>query len=160
MVLHGRFPYLGWPRRYTPEDRKIVRESMEKTGCLELEKRMMTDLSGGERQKVYLAMALAQDTRTIFMDEPTTYLDPAHQLAVMESVKKLREEGKTVVMVLHDLPLAFENADCILVMEDGKLRKEGIPEEIHRSGIIEKVFKVGLERSGKHYHIEAVQGEM
>ena len=159
MVLHGRFPYLGWPRRYSNEDRKIVRDSMERTGCEELSKRMMTDLSGGERQKVYLAMALAQDTGTIFMDEPTTYLDPEHQLAVMESAKKLKDEGKTVVMVLHDLPLALENADFLLVMEKGQVRKSGKPDDIYESGIIEKVFNVRLERSGNHYHMEALKGE-
>ena len=158
MVLHGRFPSRGWPRRYSREDRRIVRASMEKTGCLELGNRMMTDLSGGERQKVYLAMALAQDTDAIFMDEPTTYLDPEHQLAVMESAKKMKDEGKTVVMVLHDLPLALENADSILVMEDGRIKKEGKPEEIYRSGIIEEVFNVRLERFGNHYHIEAIEG--
>ena len=159
MVLHGRFPYLGWPRRYSEKDRKIVHDCMEKTGCLELSKRMMADLSGGERQKVYLAMALAQDTKAIFMDEPTTYLDPEHQLAVMESAKKLRDEGKNVVLVLHDLPLAFENADSILVMERGCIRKSGKPEEIYSSGIIEEVFNVGLERVGNHYHMTALKGE-
>ena len=159
MVLHGRFPYLGWPRRYSNEDRKIVRESMERTGCIELSKRMMSDLSGGERQKVYLAMALAQDTKTIFMDEPTTYLDPEHQLAVMESAKNLRDEGKTVVMVLHDLPLAFETADSILVLDKGQIRQAGKPDEIYASGIIEKVFNVRLERIGSHYHVGALKGE-
>ena len=159
MVLHGRFPYLGWPRRYSMEDRKMVRASMEKTGCLDLGDRMMSDLSGGERQKVYLAMALAQNTRTIFMDEPTTYLDPEHQLSVMESARKLRNEGKTVVMVLHDLPLALENADSILVMKNGRIMMSGDPDEVYSSGIIGKVFNVGLERSGSHYHLEALEGE-
>ena len=158
MVLHGRFPHLGWPRHYTKNDHEIVSESMRRTGCEKLKRRIMSDLSGGERQKVYLAMALAQDTDTIFMDEPTTYLDPEHQLSVMERAKSLTDSGKTVIMVLHDLSLALRTADEIAIMKDGSVLMTGTPDEIYGSGILEEVFHVRIGRaeteSGYHYWAE------
>ena len=102
MVLHGRFPYLSYPRRYGQKDHETVRKALERVGASDLASRPLPELSGGQRQKVYLAMALAQDTRTILMDEPTTYLDISCQLEVMALARRLAEEGRAVVMVLHD----------------------------------------------------------
>ena len=158
MVLHGRFPYLGWPRHYSSKDMSIVIDSMRKTDCEHLRKRIMTDLSGGERQNVYLAMALAQDTNTIFMDEPTTYLDPGHQLGIMKRARELCNNGKTVIMVLHDLSLAFCNSDNIVIMNNGRIEESGSKSHIFNSGIIGNVFnvKVGMTEndSGCHYWVE------
>ena len=110
MVLHGRFPYLSYPRRYGQKDHETVRKALERVGASDLASRPLPELSGGQRQKVYLAMALAQDTRTILMDEPTTYLDISCQLEVMALARRLAEEGRAVVMVLHDLCLALRYA--------------------------------------------------
>ena len=110
MVLHGRFPYLSYPRRYRREDHEMVKRALEWAGAAELAPRPLAELSGGQRQKVYLAMALAQDTETILMDEPTTYLDVGCQLEVMALARRLAEEGRAVVMVLHDLTLALRLA--------------------------------------------------
>ena len=154
MVLHGRFPYLSWPRHYSKKDWQIVENAMTKTGSLHLRHRLITELSGGERQNVYLAMALAQDTDIIFMDEPTTYLDPEHQLAVMNCARTLCQEGKTVIMVLHDLSLALRHSQNIVVMNNGTVEAQGTPEEIYNSGILEKVFHVKISRikaDGQHY---------
>ena len=146
MVLHGRFPYLSYPRRYRPEDHAIVRAALEQADAVDLADRPMEELSGGQRQKVYLAMALAQDTETVFMDEPTTFLDIRHQLEVMKVARRLAERGKAVVLVLHDLCLALRYADVVTVLSDGRIRGSGPPEEIYQSGILEPVFEIGLSR--------------
>lgn len=146
MVLHGRFPYLSFPRHYRKEDFEIARKALERVDAWELAPCYMPRLSGGQKQKIYLAMVLAQDTETVFMDEPTTFLDIEHQLSVMENIRSLTSQGKSVVMVLHDISMAMRYAHRILLFSDGALRADGTPEEIFSSGQIEKVFNVGLKR--------------
>jgi len=146
MVLHGRFPYLSFPRRYRSTDFDIARQAMERMGILELSDQPMSTLSGGTRQKVYIAMALAQDTPVILMDEPTTYLDVSYQLQMMEVARELAKEGKTVVMVLHDLPMALEHADQLVVMNEGKIAAAGEPSAVWAEGSLETVFSVRVNR--------------
>lgn len=146
LVLHGRFPYLSYPRQYTQRDRSIAKEAMKRTGAAEYANCPVSRLSGGQRQSVYLAMLLAQQTKSVFLDEPTTFLDIRHQLELMDWMKQLAKEGRAAVMVLHDLPLAMEYADRIALMERGKLVFTGTPEELHASGKIEEVFGVRFHR--------------
>ena len=146
MVLHGRFPYLSYPRRYRPEDHAAARRALELADALELAGRPMPQLSGGQRQKVYLAMALAQDTGTVLLDEPTTYLDVGHQQEVMATARLLASQGKAVAAVLHDLCLAMRFAHRLAVLDGGELRGEGTPEELYQSGILRQVFSVDLRR--------------
>jgi len=146
MVLHGRFPYLSYPRRYRPEDYTAADRALAQMDALEIADRSVVQLSGGQRQKVYLAMALAQDTNTILMDEPTTYLDIRHQMEVMHLARKLAERGKAVVLVLHDLCLAMETADELVVLSEGTVQQTGTPEEIYASGVLERVMGVVLRR--------------
>ena len=156
MVLHGRFPYLSYPRQYSEQDKVIAREAMERTGSSPYEKKNVSELSGGQRQGVYLAMALAQDTETVFMDEPTTYLDISHQLQSMQTARKLAEKGKAVVLVLHDMALALGVADRVAVFEEGRLLSCDTPERIYQSGVLEDVFHVGVHCAdtshGKQYY--------
>lgn len=156
MVLHGRFPYLSYPRRYGKEDYAIARNAMDMTGSRRYEERNVNELSGGQRQGVYLAMALAQDTETIFMDEPTTYLDINRQLQIMETARSLANEGKAVVLVLHDISLAMRGADRIAVFGDGKLQTCDVPESVYESGVLDKVFDVNVRcvdtPDGKQYY--------
>ena len=147
MVLHGRFPHLNYPRRYRPEDRAAAKAALERVGAADLAHRPMAELSGGQRQKVYLAMALAQDTQTIFLDEPTTYLDAGHQLEVMETARWLAGQGKAAVLVLHDLCLALRGADRLALLNEGKLCCCGTPEEVFASGAVERAFRVDLRRT-------------
>lgn len=158
MVLHGRFPYLGYPRRYRPEDYEIVEEAMRRAGVEGLAQRSLSELSGGQRQRAYLAMALAQDTPCIFFDEPTTYLDVGRQLEVMRTARELAGEGKIVVLALHDLPLALRGADRIVVLDEGQVRFSGTPEQLYQSGVIPGVFGVKVCRveteSGCRYYYE------
>ncbi len=146
MVLHGRFPYLGYPRRYGKQDCEIARAAMDATGTRQFEDVNVSRLSGGERQGVYLAMALAQDTDAVFMDEPTTYLDVGRQLRTMETAHALARRGKAVVLVLHDLPLALREADYIAVLQDGELRCFDTPEAVYESGVPARVFGVDVHR--------------
>jgi iron complex transport system ATP-binding protein len=146
LVLHGRFPHLGYPRRYGRDDRDIAQAAMEMTGVSSLADANMAELSGGERQKVYLAMVIAQDARCVFLDEPTTYLDIACQLEIMRLIGALKERGKTVVVVLHDLNLALRCADRIVVMENGAARANGKPADVCDSGVLEEVFGVHIGR--------------
>ena len=143
LVLHGRFPYLGYPRRYGPADRAAARSAMERAGVLELAERNVARLSGGQRQKVYLAMALAQDTPVLLLDEPTTFLDIGCQLELAQ----LMRETEAVVMVLHDLNLALGCAHRVAVMEEGRLRAWGTPAEIYAGGALEEVFGVKVHRT-------------
>ena len=158
LVLHGRFPYLSYPRRYRPEDLRITQAAMARMGIEDLGDTPLATLSGGQRQKVYLAMALAQDTPVILLDEPTTYLDVAHQLQMMAQAKQLCREGKTVVMVLHDLSQALQSADHLVVLDRGRVIRHGTPEEIYRSQCLEEVFQVHLGRietnAGWRYYYE------
>ena len=147
MVLHGRFPYLGYPRRYRAEDYETARKALEWVRAADLADRPVQELSGGQRQKVYLAMALAQDTETVFMDEPTTYLDVRHQLEVMSVSRKLADMGRAVVLVLHDLSLALREADRVAVLADGKLCQVGTPEEIFTGGELDRAFGVTVQRA-------------
>ena len=146
MVLHGRFPYLSYPRKYSPKDYDIAHKAMETMNISDLAEKSMATLSGGTRQKVYIAMALAQDTPHILMDEPTSFLDVAYQLQMMEQARFLADHGKAVVMVLHDLSLALQYADVLTVMEQGRIVACGTAEEIYQSGCLSKVFGVSVER--------------
>lgn len=147
MVLHGRFPYLSYPRRYRPEDYEAARKALEWVNAESLADRYMPELSGGQRQKIYLAMALAQDTETIFMDEPTTYLDVHHQMEVAQMSRHLAEQGKAVVMVLHDLCMAMRVADRIAVFSGGSIIQIGRPDEVYESGGLDQVFDIRLKRT-------------
>ncbi len=146
MVLHGRFPYLSYPRRYRREDHEMVRRALEWVGAADLARRPLPELSGGQRQKVYLALALAQDTQTILMDEPTTYLDVGCQLEVMALARRLAEEGRAVVMVLHDLTLAMRYAHRAALLDQGCVRRLGTPEELYSGAELERVMGVSLGR--------------
>ena len=101
MVLHGRFPYLSYPRRYRAEDLRIAREAMARMDLQDQEQMPVSELSGGMRQKVYIAMVLAQDTPAVLMDEPTTFLDVAHQLQMMEQAAQMAQAGKSVLLVVR-----------------------------------------------------------
>lgn len=154
LVLHGRFPYLHYPRRYGPKDLAAAREAMEKLEILDLWDTPVAALSGGMRQKVYIAMALAQGTGNLLLDEPTTYLDIAHQLKLLALTRDLAREGKTIVMVLHDLSQALEYADRIAVMAGGHLLDAGTPEEIFARGSLNRAFGIQMERfpAGDRWH--------
>ncbi|WP_205571331.1 iron chelate uptake ABC transporter family permease subunit [Streptomyces sp. YIM 130001] len=128
LAARGRQPHQPWYRGWSEEDDRIATDAMLATGVLELADRPLEDLSGGQRQRAWVAMALAQETDILLLDEPTTHLDPAHCVEILELVVRLRREtGRTIVMVLHDLSLAARYSDHLMVMKDGALIAEGPP---------------------------------
>ena len=158
LVLHGRFPYLSYPRRYRRSDEEIARKAMETLGIWDLADRNLNALSGGQRQKVYIAMALAQDTPVVLLDEPNTFLDISHQKQMMDLAGQLASAGKSVVMVLHDLPLAMEYADVLAVLSRGGVLTWGTPEEVCRSGKLREAFGVEIKKmqtpDGEKYYFK------
>lgn len=146
MILHGRFPYLGYPRKYRNIDIEMANQALKWTQLDEYKDEYVNQLSGGLQQRTYIAMALAQDSDTILMDEPTTYLDIAQQLQFYEMIRKLADSQKAIVIVLHDLNQALQIADKIIVLNEGNIVGQGSPEEIYKSNIIQNVFHVEVNR--------------
>lgn len=158
MVLHGRFPYLKYPRRYRKIDMEIAEEALKQVGMEDYADENVSRLSGGMQQKVYIAMALAQDTPVVLMDEPTSFLDIAHQLRLMDMARQLAKQGKAVVLVLHDIAMALKVADNIVVMSEGAVMENGSPEQVFESGVLNKVFGVNIKRmeteDGWQYYVQ------
>ncbi len=144
LVLHGRFPHLGYPRRYSPADRAIAADALAQVGMADRAHTPLAQLSGGQRQRAYIAMALAQDSPFIALDEPTAFLDIAHQLELMALCRALARRGKGVILVLHDLNLALEYADRIALLYQGGLYCQGSPRDVYASGALEQVFGVAV----------------
>ena len=142
LVLHGRFPYLSYPRRYRKEDRDKRAHALEWVGLSELKERKMENLSGGQRQKAYLAMALAQDTEAILMDEPTTFLDIKNQFEMLDRARSLANGGKTVILILHDFESILHYADHVVLMAQGKILTTGDAETVLRSRELKEAFDV------------------
>lgn len=142
LVYHGRFPYLGYPRKYTEEDRKAVENAMKIAGVYDIADESLASLSGGQQQKAYIAMILAQNTDIVFLDEPITFLDINYQLELMEIIKEMKKRGKTVIMVIHDLNMAMSFSDKVIAMKDGRVVCSGTPQKIYNEGIIEKIFGI------------------
>ena len=158
MVLHGRFPHLTYPRRFRQEDYAAAMAALEQADEACLARRPMPELSGGQRQRVYLAMALAQDAPTLFLDEPTAFLDVSHQLEVGRLAGQLARQGKAVVLVLHDLPLALSTADRLAVLKGGRLLAVDGPEALCADGILNSVFGIELgrvmtDRGWRYYYL-------
>jgi iron complex transport system ATP-binding protein len=144
LVGRGRHPHQGALQRWSRADEHAVAEALELTDTLDLADRLVDELSGGQRQRVWIAMALAQQTDLLLLDEPTTYLDVAHQVEVLDLLAELNaERGTTVVMVLHDLNLAARYAQQLVVMKEGRILRCGAPEEVLDVECVREAF--GLE---------------
>jgi iron complex transport system ATP-binding protein len=146
LVSRGRFPYQSFFKSMDDEDFKAVEEALEIMGITELANRCVDELSGGQRQRVWIAMALAQQTDILLLDEPTTYLDIAYQVEILDLLTDLnRRRNTTIVMVLHDINLSARYADYIFALRKGKLIKQGSPEEVITSELIDDVFGLDCE---------------
>jgi iron complex transport system ATP-binding protein len=143
LVSRGRHPHQSWLRQWSRRDEEVVAEALAWTGTTDLAARPLDELSGGQRQRAWLAMALAQDTGILLLDEPTTYLDIAHAVDVLDLVDRLHDErGCTVVLVLHDLTLAARYADHLVVLDGGRVVAAGEPGEILTAELVQEVFGV------------------
>jgi iron-siderophore transport system ATP-binding protein len=141
LVGRGRHPHQGAFRRWTRDDETAVTDALALTGTVELAGRVVDELSGGQRQRVWIAMALAQGTDLLLLDEPTTYLDVAHQVEMLDLLVDLnKSRGTTVLMVLHDLNLSARYADHLVALRDGRIVAEGTPDEVVTAATVRTVF--------------------
>ena len=144
LVARGRHPHQAWYRQWSSDDEDSVAAALQWTGISDLAEREVDTLSGGQRQRAWISMALAQGTDLLLLDEPTTFLDLAHQVDVLDLVERLnREAGRTVLMVLHDLNLAARYSDRLIAMKDGRIVASGPPAEVLTERMLAEVF--GLE---------------
>lgn len=145
LVSFGRTPHMKMMQGHSDEDEKLIRWAMEVTNVLKYRDREVSRLSGGQRQRVWIAMALAQNTKILFLDEPTTYLDIRYQIEILELVKKLnREYGITIIMVLHDINQAIHFSDRIIGLKDGKVTAQGAPDEVITEDCIRDLYGISL----------------
>jgi iron complex transport system ATP-binding protein len=141
LVAQGRFPYQNWLRQWSKEDDRLVESALTLTGMTHLADRVLDTLSGGQRQRAWIAMALAQDTNILLLDEPTTFLDLAHQIEVLDLLYELNQtQGRTIAMVLHDLNQACRYADYLVAIEDGSVFAQGKPTEVMTEEMVREVF--------------------
>jgi ABC-type cobalamin/Fe3+-siderophores transport system ATPase subunit len=140
LVARGRHPHQSLIRQWSPDDEAAVRDAMAATGVTELSGRLVDELSGGQRQRAWVAMVLAQETPLLLLDEPTTFLDIAHQIELMELLADLNDQGRTLVTVLHDLNQAARYGTHLIAMRDGAVVAQGPPAEIVTAELVEEVF--------------------
>ncbi|MDZ8237671.1 ABC transporter ATP-binding protein [Nostoc sp. ChiQUE01b] len=143
LVAQGRYPYQNWLQQWSEKDEKIVQQALLTTDLIELAERELDTLSGGQRQRAWIAMALAQDTDILLLDEPTTFLDLAHQIEVLDLLYELNQtQGRTIVMVLHDLNQACRYADYLVAVKDGRIFAAGEPKLVMTEDMVHEVFEL------------------
>lgn len=140
LVARGRYPHQGLLRQWSADDARAVDAALAATEVGDLRDRYVSDLSGGQRQRAWLAMALAQETDLLLLDEPTTFLDIAHQFEVMDLLARLHEDGRTLVAVLHDLGQAARYGTHIIAMRDGQVVAQGAPADVITEELVRDVF--------------------
>ena len=145
LVSFGRTPHRKMMQGRSDEDEKMIRWAMEVTNILKYRDREVSRLSGGQRQRVWIAMALAQNTKILFLDEPTTYLDIRYQIEILKLVKKLNQEyGITIIMVLHDMNQAIHFSDRIIGLKEGEVAVQGAPDEVITEECIRDLYGISL----------------
>ena len=143
LIQRGRYPHQGIFRQWSREDEASVNNALSLTGLTNFSDKPIDELSGGQRQRVWIAMLLAQETPIMLLDEPTTHLDIAHQIEVLDLLKELtREHNRTIVMVLHDINLAVRYADNLIAMRDGKIKTFGEPHNVVTAQMMHEVFSI------------------
>jgi len=145
LVAQGRYPHQSWFQQWSEKDERIVEEALTTTNLTMFADRPVDTLSGGQRQRAWIAMALAQQTDVLLLDEPTTYLDLAYQMDVLDLLDDLNTQGRTIVMVLHDLNQAARYADTIVALRGGQIVAQGVPEEVMTPENILQVFGLQAE---------------
>lgn len=154
LISYGRIPYRKMGQGQTKEDEKLIAWAMEVTGVADYKQQHIGTLSGGQRQRTWIAMALAQNTKLLFLDEPTTYLDIRYQIEILQLIRKLnREYHITIIMVLHDMNQAIAYSDEIIGLKDGRIAVSGAPQEVLTEDSIEQLYGIKLE-------VASVNGKM
>ncbi|MBW0284316.1 iron-dicitrate transporter ATP-binding subunit [Rhodococcus sp. FH8] len=140
LVSRGRYPYQSMLRQWSPEDEHVVSEALNEVGMRYAADQLVDELSGGQRQRVWIAMTLAQRTPVLLLDEPTTFLDIAHQIEVLDLCSQLHQSGRTLVAVLHDLNLAARYATHVVAMRSGKIVMQGSASDVLTPELLREVF--------------------
>ena len=148
LACHGRFPYMGYSKVLGAQDLELVEKGLRLTDLWELREKNLSEVSGGERQRAYLAMGIAQNTKYILLDEPATYMDIKHQLEIMKILKELAAEGRSIIFSSHDLPQSFSVSDKVCLLKNGRLIAEGGPEILAADSLqMKDVMGVALGKS-------------
>ncbi len=146
LIARGRHPHQSWYRQWSSDDEAAVAEALSWTNMTEFAERTIDELSGGQRQRAWISMALAQGTDLLLLDEPTTFLDLAHQVDVLDLVERLHAEaGRTVVMVLHDLNMAARYAQRLIAMRAGKIIAQGTAYDVLTEPLLREVFELDAQ---------------
>lgn len=158
-ISFGRNPYLGLTGVLKKDDKKVIKHAMKKTQTWKWKNKMMDELSGGQRQKVLIAMVVVQDSSVIILDEPTTYLDIRNQYELLEMMHHQHVQGKTIITILHDINQAVQYSDKIFLMKNGKIFKSGTPDEVINSETLKNVYGVDakLYKDGKRKYITDIK---
>ncbi len=142
LIRFGRQPHQGWLRQWSDEDRRVIDEALCAADLVQLADRPLDSMSGGQRQRAWIAMAIAQQTPLLLLDEPTSALDLGHQLEVFELIRRLADAGKTIVMVVHDLASACRFADYLVAMSDGRIVAQGSPADVVTPELVRRLYNV------------------
>ncbi|HOM01469.1 MAG TPA: heme ABC transporter ATP-binding protein [Acetivibrio sp.] len=153
VVLMGRYPYVKRFQTESAKDREIAKKAMIASNVWHLKDRRINEISGGERQRVFIARALVQETDIVLLDEPISHLDIQHQIEILELAGKMAQEGKTIIAVLHDLNLASMYCDHLIMLKDGTIVAQGEPQKVLTEEIVKKVYGV------KPFIIDGVSGD-
>lgn len=146
LISYGRTPYMKMLAGRSEEDIRLIEWAMKVTDLTEYRDREVSKLSGGQRQRVWIAMALTQDTKILFLDEPTTYLDIRYQLEILELIRKLNQEyGITIIMILHDINQAIHFSDQVLGLKDGSIAVEGDPDKVITTDSLRQLYGIDLD---------------
>ncbi len=141
LVAQGRYPHQRWWQQWSDQDEQLTQQALDTTGLQALASRPLTHLSGGQRQRAWIALALAQDTPLLLLDEPTTFLDIAHQIEVLDLLRSLnQQQGRTIVLVLHDLNQACRYSDHLVAIRDGGVVTQGSPAQVATVDMVRHVF--------------------
>ncbi|MER5885310.1 ABC transporter ATP-binding protein [Streptomyces sp. NPDC001941] len=145
LVRYGRHPHQGLFRQWSRDDERAVEQALEATGTTALAQRRLDELSGGQRQRCWLAMALAQETPIVLLDEPTSALDIGHAVEVLDLVRDIAAEGRTIVMVVHDLAAAARYADTVVAMRDGRVVAAGPPRSVIDAALVKELYGIDAD---------------
>lgn len=145
LVAQGRYPHQSWFQQWSAQDEQVTQEALSMTQMVDFAARPVDTLSGGQRQRAWIAMTLAQQTEILLLDEPTTFLDLAYQIEVLDLLQELNERGRTIIMVLHDLNQACRYAHHLIAMRDGKIAVQGEPSTVMTEQMVKTVFGVDAQ---------------
>ncbi|MFW6042598.1 MAG: ABC transporter ATP-binding protein [Chloroflexota bacterium] len=142
LVAQGRYPHQGWFQQWSEADERITERALRTTNLTALADRPLDTLSGGQRQRAWIAMTLAQETEILLLDEPTTFLDLAYQIEILDLLQDLNEQGRTIVMVLHDLNQACRYVHHLIAIRDGEVVAQGPPDAVMTEQLVRRVFGI------------------